>query len=208
MKIKVYSIHGIHDAAWLGNAFEVVNSPSKADVIIYPGGADISPLLYGAKPSKCTWPSEHRDKEEVRIFNENKGKFHIGLCRGAQLLTSLAGGKLVQDVSNHHGYHDIVVDDDGKKDVITTNSIHHQMMYPFDLPEEDYEIIGWTNGLSRHYLMDDDTILKELQCEPEIVYYPKIRAMCFQGHPEMMSVTSKFVQFANYITLKKYGFKL
>lgn len=73
---------------------------------------------------------------------------------------------------------------------IKVNSLHHQMQYPYDLPEEDYKLIAWADSLSPfHQHMDGDKVAEygaEMNKEPEIVYYPKIKALAIQHHPEML----------------------
>ena len=85
-----------------------------------------------------------RDIYEKAIFEEacKNNKNIIGICRGSQLLTALNGGKLIQDVTNHalaSGHNIRILDEDI---IMTATSTHHQMMYPFNLPKEDYKLIG------------------------------------------------------------------
>ena len=62
------------------------------------------------------------------------------------------------------------------------------MAYPFDLNENDYEILFWSEKRSTKYEGDQINVNKIIK-EPEIVVYHKInKPICLgiQGHPEMM----------------------
>jgi hypothetical protein len=81
-------------------------------------------------------------------------------------------------------------------------STHHQMMYPFNLPKEDYRLIGVSEKRrSRHYLTANKHIVSDLDkfipYEPEIVYYYKTKSLAIQPHPELMEKDSDFVVFLN-----------
>ena len=56
----------------------------------------------------------------------------------------------------------------------------------------------------------------QMQCEPEIVWYPKTKGLCIQGHPEYMKPTTyfangdvdqenSFVAYSRYL-IRKYLF--
>lgn len=71
------------------------------DGLMLSGGPDINPEIYGEKPhEKCNNIAPSRDKTESRLFKlfreQNKPVFAI--CRGAQLVNALMGGKLHQDI--------------------------------------------------------------------------------------------------------------
>jgi len=191
-------------------------SPSQVDassVIVYEGGSDISPELYQER--RGTWthqPNHQRDELEVALFNfaRVRGAGFIGICRGAQLLTALAGGKLFQDVTGHHQNH-VMQTDTGKR--MMTTSIHHQMMNPFVLPDEDYKLIAWAtaplrglNALSTLYLNGNDTTDFIPEREPEIVWYPKIKSLCIQGHPEYGPQDGVFQEYCRSL-VKEYILK-
>jgi len=167
----------------------------KNSFLLLHGGADISPSLYGEQRSVFTGagnaPSQ-RDAIEVALAKRamELGIPIVGICRGAQLMCALTGGKLIQDVSNHASSSHKILTYDGK--TITTNSVHHQMMYPW---YTDYELIAWAQGVG-----DNFTGAKEEEIEfpshayhgdnygdvmePEIVWFPQTKAFCVQGHPE------------------------
>lgn len=197
-KVFKYYASACHDSH--GNflddlGFKSTNKIEDADLIIFGGGADIEPETYGEEKGKHTSTSREREKIERRDFAigmKLKKKF-LGICRGHQFLTAMAGGKLIQDVTNHHGQHKIVTFDGN---TLLTNSIHHQMVNPYALKDKgDFKILAWTsNRRSDHYLgaRDKSVVLPWDFKEVESVYYPKIRALGFQYHPEMMHRDRKF----------------
>ena len=186
-KLKVFVVPGMNGDRFFQNK-EIVRDQNEADVVVFTGGADINPEIYGKKAHPTTYFSNYRDAYEIEAFRKMRpDQLAVGICRGAQLLCALNGGILIQDVTSHVGGH-IMHNNTGKSFPIT--SIHHQMMYPWGLPKEDYDVLFWADGLSRHYEGDGvDTELMRRNVEPEIVAFhheglPKCLAI--QGHPEMM----------------------
>lgn len=160
-----------------------------ADVVIFGGGADIESKTYSEESSTRTYTSPDREKKEKEDFHKAQklGIPVYGTCRGMQLLCAMAGGKLIQDVTNHHGDHSMTTYD---KSVIRVNSIHHQMVNPSNLKiGKDYKVLGWTTKrISTRYLgAKDRTIYLPAEFkEIEAIYFPKIKGMGIQSHPEMM----------------------
>ena len=184
-KVKVYHSAGHHGYSnFIANA-EIVPTIKEADVVLFAGGEDIDPSLYNDVCGKYTSFNDKRDAIEVRDFKEalKLGKPMYGTCRGLQLLTAMAGGRLIQDM-DHPGGH-TVINDDGE--TMSVNSLHHQMAYPFDMPKEDYEILA--SVPEQISTTHTDGQMKEMNppMEVEAVYYPKIKAFGVQWHPEMMS---------------------
>jgi putative glutamine amidotransferase len=159
-----------------------------ADVVVFGGGADIDPATYNEERSKGTYTNATREAGEKRDFHEalKRGIKMVGICRGHQFLVAMAGGKLIQDVTNHHGHH-ATTTYDGLE--INCNSIHHQMVNPYEMNPKKYKILAWsTQKLSDYYLGGaNKRILLPLQFkEIESIYLPEINALGFQYHPEMM----------------------
>lgn len=161
----------------------------EADVIIFGGGADIDPALYGEEPGSSTYISKEREKEERSDFTKalQLGIKMIGICRGNQFLCAQAGGKLIQDVSGHGGNHNMTTFDGV---TMRVNSIHHQMINPYSIKDKkNYTILGWgTERRSDRYLgaRDKSILLPWDFKEIESIYFPKIKGLGFQFHPEMM----------------------
>jgi len=164
-----------------------VSHVEKADLILFTGGEDVDPSVYGHKKNPKTSSNKSRDLREMDFYNAARsiGKAMIGVCRGAQFLTAVQpGGKLVQHVNGHAVFnpHEIVFYDGSK---MLATSTHHQMMYPFDV--RSYEVIAWSSpAISDIYEFgstSDSMTRMPSDCEPEIVYYRDSRCLAIQPHP-------------------------
>jgi gamma-glutamyl-gamma-aminobutyrate hydrolase PuuD len=103
----------------------------------------------------------------------------IGVCRGAQMLCALAGGFLIQDVTAHGRSHMATT---SKGDMFQVSSLHHQMMYPFEV---EHEMLAWASRPQSAHYLDVDTPI-EVKIEPEAVWFPKVKGFAIQWHPEFM----------------------
>lgn len=176
-----------------------IKAGAPLDALVIWGGEDISPSIYGEQASNWTGAGNHlswRDRVEVSACRAAiaRGIPLIGVCRGAQLVCALAGGRLIQHVENHGRSHNITTFD---KQCLETSSMHHQMMFPFGV---DHKMIAWASEKrSPVYVNQDDVSdpLMEDKVEPEIVWFPKIKALAIQGHPEFHSdpKNDPFVQY-------------
>lgn len=174
------------------------------DCLILWGGTDIHPGYYrephhtnSGAPRKG--PSARDEFEwKAMLYCKAHDIPMIGVCRGAQFLCAFAGGSLVQDTSRH-GYDHMIETSDGRK--IYSTSSHHQMMNPYNVP---HELLAWCSpAQSQLYEDGNDNDIPEMwkKEEPEIVYFPNIRALAIQGHPEYSWATREFqklcVELAN-----------
>ena len=185
---------------------ETVYHPSQLQdpgILILHGGEDISPSLYKQDPiPECHAGHNlsNRDLSE-KLLAERAIELGIGIygiCRGAQLSCALAGGTLVQHADNHgHGKHEVKT----KNEIFFSTSCHHQMMNPFHDGVE-YEMLGVSQRkLSPRYLDETGTI--KMPVEPELIFFPKIKALAVQGHPEWMSNDSPYVKFLDKLVQEK-----
>lgn len=187
--------------------FDLTDDIHKADALMLTGGADVSPALYGEPVGRQTYTAPHREKYELEYSRIaiKRGIPIIGICRGAQLLCVLNGGKLVQDVTNHTSSHPIFTIHDGTEkgrkgidaDIpFIMTSLHHQMMRP---EGTDHVLIAWTPRRSKHYLNGQNKEIYErgLDKEPEIVVFNKVKGLAIQGHPEMLPVNHPTVHYCN-----------
>ena len=105
--------------------------------IVFTGGADISPSIYGDDDplALCQPPQRKRDEHELRLLRAvlAEGKPILAICRGMQLLNAALGGTLYQHIPCHKGgvSHKVAVYKgnelhDVLGDVFTSNSFHHQ----------------------------------------------------------------------------------
>lgn len=161
--IKIFVIN--HDnkpihkfAQWINGAKLITKDKAKhkADLFLFIGGPDISPALYADKQHPFTITDIARDKKEYEYYKyARKHKIPmVGICRGAQLLCALSGGFIIQHINNHVTAAHSVFCKAIKNDAVReswTNSTHHQMMYPYNLKRNNYELYAWTKQLSTIY---------------------------------------------------------
>ncbi|MGX7107229.1 gamma-glutamyl-gamma-aminobutyrate hydrolase family protein [Hutsoniella sourekii] len=72
------------------------------DGLILSGGSDVSPSLYQQEAHyKLTATEPERDQAEAKLIHEilALGKPILGICRGLQIINSVLGGSLYQDLS-------------------------------------------------------------------------------------------------------------
>lgn len=171
-------------ANWMGG--KIVTKMQDADLVVITGGADISPSLYGEKAHPTTSPYPERDDHEVEAFGIARAlnKPMIGICRGAQLMCALSGGKLIQDQGNPFHIHKLYTYDNKE---IKITSIHHQAMYPWGMPKDHFKLLAWTNNIcGHHYNANSEEMELPDGKECEVVHFPKTKCLGIQGHPEMM----------------------
>lgn len=116
-----------------------------ANVIVFTGGTDINPSIYGASDSQNNHYDNERDRQEREIYKKySRNKRFIGICRGFQFLSCMSGGWLAQDADGHRGkphniYYHVEIGA-GANSIV--NSFHHQIVlaheeiYPLAVAEE------------------------------------------------------------------------
>lgn len=217
-KIKVRIAGGYggrNDIDWLSQGsikFEIVKSVDEAQLLVLTGGADINPEIYNEKKNRKTYINEYRDKDELADLKRaiDLKIPIIGICRGAQMICGVAGGKLVQHVVGHGGANhamEILLGRD-RGSYFTINSLHHQMMMPFNLPKSDYDLIAKSRyALSNTYENTSVEDQYDMSMEPEVIYFKKINAYAIQCHPEMMSrVDSNYLDVLNFFRYSIYSY--
>lgn len=171
-----------------------------ADIIVFGGGADINPILYGQPLIKGTYIDIVADRMDIAVLRASRrNQPKIGICRGAQFLNVMVGnGSLFQHVGDHNmlgGHRIYELDKDGKpidKNGIWASSTHHQMM----IPGENGVILWATNValLKKHAHVTyrlTETQASSNYSDPEVVYYVNHDTLCFQPHPEMSGEANK-----------------
>jgi GMP synthase-like glutamine amidotransferase len=159
--------------------WNIVHNPfeNDFDLIVFTGGEDLSPALYGQKKHPQTRPNLKRDIMETGFYHIFENKPKLGICRGAQLLNIKAGGSMYQHIDHHMNHHPMLEVKSNRE--IRTSSVHHQMM----IPSKDAEIICISAECK---YKEFDTVIGEQQFEedPEVIWIEKTKALCIQGHPE------------------------
>lgn len=133
-----------------GEDDDIKNYIDIIDGLILSGGEDINPLFYGENPTnKINYTSPERDEYEKKLYLKalEEDMPILGICRGLQLMNSVSGGNLYQDInmqvenSNGHSpvgisksnlYHTVNIVKNSKlfnifcEEEIKVNSFHHQ----------------------------------------------------------------------------------
>lgn len=167
-------------------------TPEKVDgysLVHFIGGGDLAPALYNEAQSRhCSGVNIERDKKEARVFYMAKdaGIPMFGICRGAQFLCAMNGGKLIQDVTGHGMENHGVEIQNGKHFKVTSS--HHQMMVPGG---EGFKVFAFSSkNRSSRYIGGDEkemgvSVLPESR-EVEAVYWKDTKSLGVQWHPEWM----------------------
>ena len=192
MSKKVYVIGpSTGYSRWIKD-LSLTNKMEEADIVMLTGGEDINPAIYGRSCHSTTYYNPSRDDYEIR---EYKKAIKIGVplisgtCRGFQLAAALNGGLLIQDVTNHWvgGTHAMT----NGTDLYPITSLHHQMVYPYTMPKDMYDILYWSApSRSRHYLGITSDEVENVLIEPEVMVIrpnDRTKILGIQGHPEMMT---------------------
>lgn len=184
-----------------GPDLELEKHIAEADIVLFTGGEDVNPELYGHEALPETYFTKSRDAYEVKAWKcIRPDQCVVGICRGLQLINVLYGGILVQDVNDHAlGYtHEM----HNSSYTYEITSLHHQMVYPWTIDKDKFDILYWTNPRSCGYYAGFD-INKDYfyeYGEPEVVLYHSDdlpTALGIQGHPEMMQKSSPTVKMLN-----------
>lgn len=176
-------------------------SPDEVAFVLFTGGEDVWPKLYGEPIGEHTRCDPSRDRYEKDLFEAARaaGIPCVGICRGSQFLCVMNGGKLAQDITGHGigGLHDMQTHDDR---VIKVTSTHHQMQ----LPPQDAIVLSHSHQrLSRHYHNGWNAAVEpHPEYEYEGVYYPAGRSLGMQWHPEYMPEGSDGFQYARQLVVE------
>jgi len=182
-----------------GNSTEFMHSSDKFKLVLFTGGEDVTPILYGeTSPNGLCRYNTVRDRTESAYFKHAlmHGIPMVGICRGLQFINVMAGGRMIHHMTGHvNGYHDFGCQKNDK--IIRVNSMHHQMV----IPPKDALIVGWSvDKLAPEYFGDEDKKIQWPGPEVEAVIYPTINACGVQYHPEMMSPdTEGYTFFYNMV---------
>lgn len=207
--IKIGSVY--YNDRYFGQGKQIFKAAhvQDVDILIFWGGGDISPHIYG-EPNVASYGEGggHRDAIEVDVMQEalRLQKPILGICRGAQLACAVLGGKLYQHVDRHTSAHDMVIAepyrDLAHDSTIRTSSLHHQMM----IPTAEMEIIATAPGRSRCRENAEGVVYGDHN-DPEVVYHAQKRVLMVQGHPEYTPQTSALTVFTKNLVQTLLGIK-
>lgn len=143
-------VHAVHESG--GRAVLItpddpdVDILDRIDAIIFTGGSDVDPSLYGERPHPTANIRPERDEAELMLMRAAIASDLplFGICRGMQLMAVAYGGRLHQhlpDVLGHHNHRPITGPKFGEHPVrfapgsichavlgesVIVNSFHHQ----------------------------------------------------------------------------------
>tara|TARA_R100000808_G_C2155557_1_gene168745 strand:+ start:30650 stop:31480 length:831 start_codon:yes stop_codon:yes gene_type:complete len=176
----------IAEMMMIGGKCRKAESVETADIVIFGGGADVQPHLYGELPHSSTRCDPARDKADRELWKycyEN-GVPMMGICRGAQFGHVMMGGKLYQDVDNHNSEHGMWLVEENRI-IPSISSVHHQMVRPND----GMTLLGTIHGRSTRRYTTPTVMANGKNDDIEAFFY---RDACFfgvQGHPEYRRYT-------------------
>lgn len=161
------------------------------DGFIITGGPDIDPVLYGCEMiPECGELVPARDALEGKLIRAvlKRGKPLMGICRGLQMINTVLGGTLYQDLPSQHPsqvshrmtppydrvWHEVELVDGTPLQkllggpVIGINSCHHQAIEKL---AEGLEPMAWSpDGLVEAVYMPGHKFLWATQWHPEFSY--------------------------------------
>lgn len=156
-------ILSVNKRAKITNEF---NKNLKYDLVVFSGGVDINPEIYGEK-NVASYFSISRDEYEIYILDNIIGRTKIfGICRGLQLISAyIYKLKLIQDINPpHYSEHTL---DINKFNVGKVNSIHHQgLPLQNNLP---FEVLATHRGIVEGFI-DNKLNIFAVQFHPELIY--------------------------------------
>jgi putative glutamine amidotransferase len=173
------------------------------DGVLFTGGPDVDPILYGEEPlPKQGGIEPMRDDFEFKLAKIalDGPKPMFGICRGLQVLNAAAGGTLIQDIGSQiddplkhrqeaeawYGTHHVRLEQGSMlhrlygKDKVLTNTFHHQACKD---PAPGFTATGWTG----------DNVVEVLEIESEPW------KLCVQWHPEHMDNDDMNKLFQDFI---------
>ena len=178
--VFIYNGNTNYQKMFIDQGWRVTHIVSKANLVQFCGGADISPSLYGQKTHKeVMYVNKARDELEIRMFKTcfKHGIPMAGICRGAQFLHVMSGGSLFQHVTNHGMPHYMYA----WNRRIKVTSTHHQMMADTEVGEV-VSTAGYISG-SKFSVINGKTLNSKTE-DIEVMFHPNTNSLSFQPHPE------------------------
>jgi len=154
-----------------------------SDIVCFTGGEDVDPALYGENAIPGTHFNTSRDNKESDVYAQAVmyNKPMVGICRGAQFLNVMNGGKLWQDINKHAGQNHSLIHVPTGEEVFDMTSTHHQQMRP----GKDAQIIAVAKLSTTKKCADEEVHRLEPELDDmEVLWYPDSLSLCFQPHPE------------------------
>lgn len=201
--MNVFIIAGGSDyrALFTDMGHTIVSDITQANLVVFTGGADVTPALYGDKAHHFTGNDENRDAREITLFKQAQelGIPCVGICRGAQFLNVMSGGRMYQHVEKHTRSH--MITDAITGETVYVSSTHHQMM----MPSPDALLVATASLHGERQWYDGQVFKRDVSKEDiEVVYYQHTNCLCFQPHPEFQAPEYEGMQQYFYSLLNRY----
>ena len=182
-----------------------VNDLQQADLVQFTGGADVFPGFYGEEPLNTTRFDKERDDYEKAVFESaiGLGLPCAGICRGAQFVHVMNGGKLWQHVLGHATGRNHVAKIDHTAfinpgqmrkeygETMFVSSTHHQMMKYDAVASRCVRVL--TANVSTYKQDGKSTsfcgLPRDGAFDVEAMYYPATNTFSYQPHPEYFGIT-------------------
>lgn len=158
-------------------------APDEADLVVFTGGPDVDPVLYGEKPHSSTSANVIRDGKDMELYFKcvAEGIPMLGICRGAQFLAVMNGFKLYQDINCHNGSHD-VWDIHNKQLLMNVSSVHHQaVIYEAG---KGMELIAHCANRATKRWKNPEVLVEGHKPDVEAYFIRGTCCLGIQGHPE------------------------
>lgn len=152
-----------------------------ADLVVFTGGPDVDPGLYGKKPMDCISVDEDRDSSDIVAYLEAvyEGIPMFGICRGAQFLAVMNNFKLYQHVDNHQRDHQMW-DCKNNKLLECVSSVHHQSV----IPGPGLEVLGKAWKSANRWEDAETQVSGQKPNDVEAFFIRENCCVGVQGHPE------------------------
>lgn len=167
--------------------FKPANTILAADMVLYTGGADVSPSLYNETILGCSFVDFERDRSDMDCFTvaRRSNKFQVGICRGSQFLNVMNGGSLWQDVDGHAGKNHLV-QDVASEEFFEVSSTHHQQIILNTEQAVGPKLLAWADESTRKISAKGGWRKDSGRpsVDVEAYWYPHSRCLGVQWHPE------------------------
>lgn len=164
------------------SACKKVDTPEEADLVVFTGGPDVNPSLYGQSPHRRTRTDTTRDTQDIELFNlcVREGIPMFGVCRGMQFIHVMMGGTLYQHVDGHNAPHSML-DVRAGTYLYNVSSVHHQAV--MESKDNGMEILATSQQTATRFIGPHSSIRGSGK-DIEALFYRDICAFGVQGHPE------------------------
>ena len=180
---------------FIGAGWKQVLNPkevNRATLVVFTGGEDVTPSLYGEGKHTHTYSNFGRDMREAKAYKEFLASPKVGICRGHQFLAVMNGCKLIQHADGHAGSHDALIETPSGLKTMEVSSTHHQQVKePLGSEDINYILLGFSDLSTYKEGTDKYNIKTKLskdqldrQSDVEAIYFPESRSLGFQFHPE------------------------